>query len=206
MARANPNKTKYVRTILSVEEVNMLQATFKTNRPGSIRNRCIISTLFRTQIRISELTSLRVCDVDLPKGMIYVPFGKGDRSRIVGVPRTAIPLLRAWTAAREADLELKGFKSDWFFCNLRKGSVGGRMKKRKIATMLQAAKRKSGIKKRVHPHGFRHSGAFHLVDCGVDIRTIRQQLGHNSLKYTFMYCEGLNPKNMLDAIHTKARF
>jgi site-specific recombinase XerD len=206
MARANPNANKRKRVIYTVEDVTRLENVLRPTCASNIRNRCIISTLFRTQMRISELLSLRVSDVMLDEAMMYVMFGKGDYQRAIGVPRTGLPILKMWLKARNATLEERGHHSSWFFCCLRRPQSGHQMKYRRVVDMVHSVAERAKMEKRVHLHGFRHSGAFHLIDCGVDIRTIRQQLGHKTLKKTYEYCEGLNPKLQLDVIRTRPRF
>lgn len=204
--KANPNQHDNLRdNIYTPEEVQQMIDSLNTKCITKVRNRAIISTLYRTQIRVSELCGLRLQDLDMDRGELWVPFGKGNRSRLVGIPRSGLIYLKNWLVMRENHIGIQESGSQWLFCVIRSEAVGGQMDREKIRLMIKNVGEKAGIKKRVHPHGFRHSGTHHLLDCNVDIRTIRQQLGHASLATTLIYCEGLNPKHV-ETIQTKARF
>jgi integrase/recombinase XerD len=206
MGIAQPNEhTRKRDNIYTPEEVQQMMNYLGTKSISSIRNRAIISTLYRTQIRVSELCSLRLDDVVLDRAELWVPFGKGAKSRLVGVPRTGLIHLKSWMLWREHHKGIQESGSTWLFCVIRSDYVGNPLVREKVRDMVANVGKKAGIKKRVHPHGFRHSGTHHLLDCGVDFRTIRQQLGHAKLASTFRYCEGLNPK-FVEEIQMRAQF
>jgi site-specific recombinase XerD len=167
-----PKDEKRLPVVLSREEVaQFLKAAchFKT--------RVMLTTAYATGLRISELVALRVEDIDSRRMLIRVRQGKGRKDRYVMLSPKLLELLRKyWKAARPRD---------WLFRTRSPGSPEHFAKL--VQHMCRRTLRRSGLKKRVTMHTLRHTFATHLLEAGVDIRTIQVLLGHRSLKTTAQY-------------------
>jgi integrase/recombinase XerD len=145
-------------------------------------HRAVLMTLYATGLRRAELTRLKVSDIDIERMAIHVLGGKGRKDRDVMLsPKLLDELRQYWRS-------LKHKPRTWLF-------PGGRWHSRTEQPMTdkvvwyaceQAAKR-AGIDKPVHPHTLRHSFATHLLEAGVDLRTIQLLMGHSDLKATTVY-------------------
>lgn len=167
-----PKEQKRLPVVLSREEV----AQF-LNAACHLKTRAILTTAYATGLRVSELVGLRVEDIDSRRMVIRVRQGKGRKDRYVMLSPKLLELLRKyWKAARPRE---------WLF---RTGSRGNAQHfARLVHYMCRRTLRRSGLKKRVTIHSLRHSFATHMLESGVDIRTIQVLLGHRSLKTTALY-------------------
>ena len=164
------------------------------------RNRALITLLWRTGLRVGEALALYPRDVDLDRGAVIVLHGKGDRSRTVGIDAAAVALLRPWLEERK---RLGLSTRVPLFCVISRPSVGQPMHAAYVRNLLKELAAKAGIERRVHPHGLRHTHAFELAGERVDLRVIREQLGHTSLSTTARYIEHLNPAERLAVIRDR---
>ena len=158
--------------------------------------------LYSSGLRVGELTSLDLEDLDLGGGMVRV-MGKGGKERIVPIGSKAIEALRSYLT-RRGELMAKGTSaSQYLFLNYR----GGRLTPRSVARMIKKYLLQGGIVKKTTPHTFRHSFATHLLDAGADLRGIQELLGHASLSTTQKYTHVSSAKLMevYDRTHPRAR-
>jgi len=139
------------------------------------RDFAVISFLYATGARISEITSLDYEDIDF-KLMVVKLFGKGRKERIVPVGEFALKKLRDW-------VDSAGIKSGAIFINLK----GSRLTVRQIRNIIYKRVKKAMLGSRLTPHGIRHSFATHLMENGVDIRIVQELLGHAKLSTTQIY-------------------
>ena len=151
-----------------------------------LRDRAMVETLYGAGLRVSELVSMDVRDVDLHRGDVRV-LGKGRKERVVPLPFAARDALGAYIARRKQP----GFLAQPLFVALRarKDDSDGprRLDVRDVRRILKARARRAGMADRVHPHRLRHSYATHLLDMGADLREIQELLGHSSLSTTQRY-------------------
>jgi integrase/recombinase XerD len=186
---------------LTVEEVGGILEAPRTEEPAGLRDRAILELLYGAGLRVSELTSLDVDDLDLEAGSVRV-FGKGGKERDVPVGRMARDAVAAYlTRGRPA---LAGPRSRAaLFLNAR----GGRLTRQSCSRLLEAHARASGIRRTVTPHDLRHSFATHLLEGGADVRVVQELLGHASVAttqiYTLVTSEHL--RTAYDAAHPRAR-
>ena len=158
--------------VLSADEVRrMLEAA-----PG-LKYKAALSVAYGAGLRVSEVVSLKVCDIDSERMLIRVEQGKGHKDRNAMLSPVLLELLREW----------------WRLCRSRGWLFpGGRdpvqpMTTRQITRACHTAAQAAEIKKRVTPHTLRHSFATHLLEQGIDIRVIQVLLGHAKLDTTALY-------------------
>ena len=179
--RTAPNKGQtYPPEVLTEDEVRSLIRACSNRAPTGIRNRALITTMYRGGLRLGETLALKPKDIDADRGTITVLHGKGDRRRTVGIDPGAMAIIIRWVEARK-QLGVDGRKA--LFCTLQ----GKPLKPSYVRTMLVRVAGKAGIEKRVHPHGLRHTHSFELMLEGVPVPLIQQQLGHASLATTDRY-------------------
>ncbi len=158
--------------ILSGTEVEALLGAI-----GSVKGRTIVLTAYAAGLRIDEVCSLRVEDIDSKRNLIHVRDGKHGRDRYVMLSAPVLAALRVyWRAERPAGPEL--------FPGRKQGSV---ISHEAVRRTLREAAERCKLKKRVTPHILRHSFATHLLELGTDLRVIQALLGHRSIRTTVRY-------------------
>jgi integrase/recombinase XerD len=166
-----PRYEKKLPVILSKAEVKAL-----LEAPQNLKHRAMLATMYGAGLRISEVTSLKVSDLDRGRRVIWVRGGKGHKDRQVMLAEPLRDVLAAYWRWKRP--------TDWLF--------PGRNPDRPIATnsvfrACEKAARKAGITKPIHPHSLRHAFATHLLDEGVNLLVIQALLGHAHLKTTARY-------------------
>lgn len=192
---ANKGK-KYPAEILTPDEVAALFEQIRVQSSIGLRNRALITVLYRSGLRHSEALALMEKDVELHTGSIAVLHGKGDRSRTVGIDPGACEVIGGWIERRR---QLGFGVSVPLFCTMR----GTPMKTSYLKTLLPKLARQAGIGKRVHPHGLRHTHAYELMMEGVEIAIIQRQLGHVSLATTAVYLSHIAPKQVIETMRKR---
>ncbi len=194
---ATPKKEKRIPSHLTIDEVTALVEAPKGAELLALRDRVILETLYSCGIRVSELTSLSVADLDLDDGLVRV-LGKGNKERIVPIgsyARTSIASYLAMRGDPPPDAAL--------LLNAR----GGRLTSRSVARIVGRYILRLATVKMVSPHPLRHTFATHLLEGGADLRAIQELLGHASLsttqKYTHVSIDRL--MEVYDKAHPKAR-
>jgi integrase/recombinase XerD len=169
-----PKKARRLPTILSREEVAQLLHAART--PGE---RILLMTLYATGARNSELTHLKVSDIDSQRMVVHIRGGKGRKDRDVMLSAKLLTALRAhWRCYHRKS-------SSWLFpSNFRKDRP---IDTKTVWYACQKSAQRAGIQKGVHPHTLRHCFATHLYEAGTDLRTIQVLLGHEDLKDTLLY-------------------
>jgi integrase/recombinase XerC len=140
----------------------------------------MLELLYSTGIRVGELCSLDVGDVDEFRRTVRV-LGKGGKERVVPVGIPAMEALRGWTSAREALVPEAGQRA--LFLGVR----GGRIGQRQVRDIVHSACRDTPGVTRLGPHALRHSAATHMLDGGADLRSVQELLGHATLATTQIY-------------------
>jgi site-specific recombinase XerD len=163
--------------VLSVEEVGrLLEAA-----PG-IKYKAILGTAYGAGLRVSEVASLKVDDIDSTRMLIRVEQGKGRKDRNAMLSPQLLALLRLWW--KEAKRRSVMLPHGWLFPG--RGATDP-ISTRQINRAIHEAAEAAGIRKRVSPHTLRHSFATHLLEQDVDIRVIQVLLGHSKLDTTALY-------------------
>ncbi len=170
-------KPKKLPIILSREEVNAL-----IQAPSHLKYRVMLATLYTTGLRAAELCQLQGADIDSGRMVIHVRHGKGKRDRHVGLSPDLLPLLRHYW-------KLYGLQS-WLFPGHR---VTEPITPDGIGFMCTKARQAAQINKAVYPHLIRHTFATHLLEAGMDLRSIPLLLGHATLRSTSISLHVANP-------------
>ncbi len=181
--------------LTSAEARALINACSK-RAPTGIRNAALITILYRGGLRISEALSLKTKDIDFEAGSVRVLRGKGLKARTVGLDRGALALIERWLEKR-AQCGLNG--GEVVFTSLRGKPVSAEY----VRAMLRRTAARAGIKKRVHPHGLRHTHAFELANEGTPIHLISAQLGHSNVGTTSQYIAHLNPREVIEAMRAR---
>jgi integrase/recombinase XerD len=184
---SGPRLPRAIPKALTEAEIERLLEAVGGDDPRGRRDRAILELAYATGMRISELSGLRLSDVDLSRSLA-IAFGKGSKERVVPFGRHASSALRGWLAApgraamaparwaRRADEEA-------LFISTR----GRRMSRQGIWVVVRAAAERAGLADRVSPHVLRHSCATHLLEHGADIRVVQELLGHAAITTTQLY-------------------
>jgi site-specific recombinase XerD len=164
-------RPKTLPTVLSPAEVlSLLQAA------DAKRDRVLLQVTYGCGLRLSELVNLEVRDIDSARMVVHVRLGKGQKDRLVPLSRRLLEELRHyWRRCRPAPWLFPGHKPDQPLTD------GG------VQRLFRRVKRKAGLSKRCSMHTLRHSYATHLLEAGVDLRTLQALLGHGSLETTARY-------------------
>jgi site-specific recombinase XerD len=180
---------------LSGAEVQALLAACDGTTLTGLRNRALVTVLWRGGLRCSEALDLRPVDVDFAGGTVRVLHGKGDKCRTVGIDDQALTVVRSWLGARQA----AGLESPWLFCT----RDGGRVQSRYVRALIARLAVKAGVEHRCHPHALRHTMAVELVREGWPVPLISRQLGHSNVAVTDIYLSGLQPAEVIDRARSR---
>ncbi len=177
-----PKRPQHLPDVLSVEEVDMIEACIDLSQTEGQRNKAIIETLFSCGLRVSELCNLQLTDLYLDEGFIRVT-GKGSKQRLVPISQKAIKELRLYFIDRREVSVKEGFENYVFVSKARKKNLSRIM----IFHMVKELVELAGIRKQVSPHTLRHSFATSLLEGGANLRAIQAMLGHESITTTEIY-------------------
>jgi integrase/recombinase XerC len=178
---SSPKLDRRLPSFLTAEETVRLLETPDLSSPQGLRNRALLELLYASGMRVSELESLNIEQLNMETNEIRV-WGKGSKERMVLIGEPAAHALNNYLVkGRPALLGKK--KTNAVFLN----QYGGRLPARRIQKILDRCAQKAGIEKRVHPHVLRHTFATHLLDGGADLRVVQELLGHAQLATTQVY-------------------
>jgi integrase/recombinase XerC len=175
---SSPKTPKDLPRFLSIDEVFTLMDTPKGDTFKLTRDKAILELLYSSGLRVSELTSIDIVDLDLKESLIRVK-GKGKKERIIPVGSKAMAAINNYLPER---LSVKK-KSTALILNIR----GGRLTERSVRRILLQYSRMINLKGDLSPHTLRHTFATHLLHEGADLRSIQELLGHSSLSTTQKY-------------------
>lgn len=176
-----PKISRYLPSVLSVEEITAIIESIDLSKPEGHRNRAILETLYSCGLRVSEAVSLRVSDLFLQEQFIRV-IGKGNKQRIIPIGEPAMRQILFYLEDRKHIIPQKGAE-DILFLNRR----GGKLSRVMVFNIVKSQAAAAGITKEISPHTFRHSFATHLIENGADIRIVQEMLGHESVLTTEIY-------------------
>ncbi len=177
----SPQLAKTLPEILSLREVEELLEAPKPQTPLGIRDRSMLEMLYATGMRVSELVSLQMNQLNLEGGYVLL-FGKGSKERAVPLGAEAIKRVSDYLKGARQIL-LKGKESPFLFLN----RSGRKMSRQVFWKKIKTYGRRAGIRKKITPHLLRHSFASHLLARGADLRSVQMLLGHADISTTQIY-------------------
>jgi integrase/recombinase XerC len=167
--------------IVDRSAVEQLLESCPATPPGT-RDRAILELLYAAGLRVGELVSLDLADIQLDERLIRVR-GKGRKERLIPFGREARDALHRYLPVRAGWRHGRAATDEALFVNQR----GGRLTDRSVRRILDAAVSRTADLHHLHPHALRHAFATHLLEAGMDLRVIQELLGHSSLSTTQVY-------------------
>lgn len=189
-----PKLRKSLPKVLSTDEVKLLLDVDLKDK-YSYRNKAMLELMYATGLRISELVSLKIHDIDFDMALLRT-IGKGNKERIIPIGDYALYYLNVYLNEYRDQL-IKRDYNDYLFLNNR----GKKISRQAFYNIVQDLAITKNIKTEFSPHTLRHSFATHLLDKGADIKSISEMLGHSSLETTQIYTHISN--NKLEADYHK---
>ncbi|NLJ71883.1 MAG: tyrosine recombinase XerC [Syntrophomonadaceae bacterium] len=177
-----PKIEKRLPQFLYPEQITILLAAPNINTNLGIRDKAIMETLYATGIRVSELVSLDVLDIDFPEELVRV-WGKGGKERIVPIGSYAKNSLNIYLKEARPLLVKGNANEKALFLNKN----GSRLSDRSVRNILNKYVDEVALNQRISPHAIRHSFATHLLNNGADLRSVQELLGHVKLNTTQIY-------------------
>lgn len=196
-----PKTTKNLPQVLSVEEVIKLLDAIDTNTPLGLRNLALIELIYGSGLRVSELLNIQLKDIHLNEAYIIV-VGKGNKERMVPISEFAVKACKQYLLKGREEL-LKGNVTMYLFIN----NSGGKLSRQGFFKILNTLAKKANISIDISPHTLRHSFATHLLENGMDLRTLQTLLGHEDISTTQIYTHISNQRlqNVYENTHPRAK-
>lgn len=191
----NPKIGRPLPKSLSEEDVEALLASPDVEDFLGLRDRTMLEVLYASGLRVTELVSLRLHEVNLRQGVVRV-FGKGSKERLVPLGDEAMSWLDRYIKNSRPVL-LKQVQSDVLFVSTR----ARQMARQTFWHRLKRHAKHAGINKPVSPHTLRHAFATHLLNHGADLRVVQLLLGHSDLSTTQIYTHVANSR--MKALHAE---
>lgn len=190
-----PKVEKKIPEILSLDKVELLLEQPNGEEDKEIRDKAMLELLYATGIRVTELISLKVEDINLP--LEYIRCGSDAKSRIIPIGAQAKVSLRRYLDKVRENMVLRPDEEVLFVnCN------GKPMTRQGFWKIIKAYAKKAGIEEDITPHMLRHSFAAHLIENGADLRSVQEMLGHSDISTTQIYTKLTNQK--LKNVYAKA--
>lgn len=197
---SNPKEEKRLPKYLNYGEMEKILAIPDCNSPLGLRNACMLELMYSTGIRVSELISITINDIDFYNRRIKI-IGKGNKERYVLFGERCLQLLKRYLKDSRIILDKK--KSNSLFLN----NLGGSISTRSIQNIVNDVVKQASLKFSVSPHVLRHTFATHLLDNGADLNSVKELLGHESLNTTAIYTHVSNERlrNVYLNCHPRAK-
>ncbi|WMI81722.1 site-specific tyrosine recombinase XerD [Anaerotignum sp. MB30-C6] len=192
---ALPKIEKKMPEVLTLDKVERLLEQPQTAEPKGIRDKAMLELLYATGIRVSELISLKVSDVNL--SLEYIRCGTEQRSRIIPIGSQAKAALKKYIDKGRSGLIMAG-EEQVLFVNCS----GNPMTRQGFWKIIKCYAKKAEINEDITPHMLRHSFAAHLIENGADLKSVQEMLGHSDISTTQIYIKLTNQK--LKSVYAKA--
>jgi len=179
---ASPNVGRLLPKPISISQVRrLLEQPAKLSKPEAKRDRAMLELLYASGMRVSELISLNLSDVDIEGGFVRC-FGKGHKERLIPIYRKAALIVEEYV--REARPQIvRSDEEKALFLNRR----GERLTRQGFWQILKGYAKAAGLDKEITPHTLRHSFATHMLSGGADLRSVQELLGHANISTTQVY-------------------
>lgn len=198
---AKPKRWQKLPDFLDFPEVEQILAAGDKSTPKGYRDSLMIETLYASGMRVSELISVKISDIDFKRGIIKVT-GKGSKQRIVPVYDSWLEKVKDYLLIR-SEYFVKKSDNGFLFLN----HFGEPLSRQHVWQWVKEACLRAGIKKTISPHTLRHCFATHLLSGGADLRTIQIFLGHSNISTTEIYTHVSDgdKRNVLFSHHPRYR-
>jgi site-specific recombinase XerD len=153
------------------------------NSIENYKHRILISLMYGAGLRVSEVVKLKYIDLELDRNMGWVRKGKGNKDRPFIIPACLNEDLEKIIEKNKMDDQYYLFTGRYTHLSVRS-----------VQMIIKKAIKKTGIKRNIHPHTFRHSFATHVLESGTDVTTVQSLLGHNEARTTLEYLHVIKPK------------
>ena len=170
-----PKIEKKIPEVLNIEEINLLLEQPSKQTPKEIRDKAMLELLYATGMRVSELISIKLEDVNL--SMSYILCKDSSKERVIPIENAARSALENYIN-NERESMCEG--SEYLFTTLK----GAQMTRQGFWKLIKSYAKKAGIDKEITPHMIRHSFASHLVNNGADLKAVQEMLGHSDISTT----------------------
>jgi integrase/recombinase XerD len=178
----SPRVGKALPKPISIAQARLLiEQPSKQSTPDAKRDRAMLELLYATGMRVSELVSLNLVDIDVDGGYVRC-FGKGHKERLIPIYRQAILVLKEYLSEGRPHL-VHNSEEKALFLNRR----GERLTRQGLWQILKGYAKEAGLEARVTPHTLRHSFATHMLSGGADLRSVQELLGHANISTTQVY-------------------
>jgi len=177
-----PKTGRKLPVVLSVEEIDAMIAAVDRSTGEGERNVAMLETLYSCGLRVSELVGLKLTQIHPEEGFLQV-IGKGNKERLVPVGSRALKHIKLYVNQVRVHVNIQSSQRDVVFLSKR----GGALSRQSVFLLIKGLALKTGVKKNISPHTFRHSFATHLVEAGADLRAVQEMLGHESITTTEIY-------------------
>ena len=178
---SSPKQAKRLPTFLTHGEMAKLLVAPDSSTPQGLRDRAVLELLYATGLRVSEIVSLDLKDIDLGSRQLRV-WGKGAKERVVLMGKPAAEALQLYLKNARPKLQSQTDTQAVFL-----NRFGERVVERRIQHIIKKYARQAGLEMRVFPHILRHTFATHLLDGGADLRSVQDLMGHARLSSTQVY-------------------
>ena len=168
----------YLPETLAVSDIIKMIDSYDFDNFLNARNKAIIDFMYSTACRVSELTDVKISDIDFDDNFVKLQ-GKGSKQRIVPIGSELNETLQSYLKIR------KEFENNESFLFISKNKK--KLDRSAVFRLIKKTALISGINSSVHPHTFRHSAATHMLEAGCDLRTLQEFLGHTSVSTTKIY-------------------
>jgi len=176
-----PKVEKSLPQVLSIDEVVSILEKVDKTKPLGLRNMALLELIYGSGLRVSELLDIQMEDIHLNQGYVIVK-GKGSKERMVPISDMSIIALRNYIAKSREHL-LSEQKVSYLFVN----QDGNRLSRQGFFKILKKLSADAGVQTECSPHTLRHSFATHLLENGMDLRTLQSLLGHEDISTTQIY-------------------
>jgi integrase/recombinase XerD len=197
-----PKLEKRVPNILTVEEMESLLESPQTSTPNGMRDKAMLELLYATGIRVSELISLDIDNVNLDMGFIRC-IGKASKERIIPLGGIAADCVSTYLETMRSKILKQSKVEQALFVS----HLGTRITRQGFWKIIKRYAAETNIVKEITPHTLRHSFAVHLLENGADLRSVQEMLGHADISTTQIYMQvnRSKMKEVYDKAHPRAK-
>lgn len=189
-----PKRGNHLPSFLTLEEVENLLNCFlvKENDFTTLRNRAMVEIMYSSGLRVSELLSLKLKDINFINGIIRIK-GKGNKERSIPIGEYALDYLKLYLNNGKNKLRITQ-NSEYLFINKN----GKPLSRQYFFKLIVSKAKEANIYKSISPHTLRHSFATHLLENGADLRVVQEILGHSNVQTTQIYTH-ISTKRIISA-------